>query len=500
MSNEKAAGIIYLSGDKILLLKRQQNSVNGGTWGLPAGKVEDGESSHDAALRESFEEIGYLSKAPLKFIHDDGFFTTYLSRDLEFKPKLNEEHTEYNWFDLKKLPHPLHPGTLDKLSMVKKMSNRKTDINGFLEIKDNPISKIGVFPYSGRAIGAEDPDKIYMVYRPEEELSDPETIESFKFLPWIDDHPDGKLLGDGAGYEAPEDKGIDGATGESVYYKDGTLFANIKAFANKLKKAIKNGKIELSAGFRCLYEKASGTFNGQAYDYIQRSIRGNHLALVDQGRMGPEVAVLDRFTFTFDAKELEMADENKEVAQDQEPTMAEVVAMVKDLAEKVAKITEGKVEVEVEPAADEDPKKAVEEAAAMAKDEDMEKPEGDACDEDKEKSGMDAMEKRLAKLEAENKALKAGAVKSVVAEVAQRDSLAKRLTPHIGAFDHAEKTLVEVAEYGVKKLGINVPKGHEITALNSYLAAKSTTGASVALDGAQRKNSSVIDSYLSGNA
>ena len=366
------------------------------------------------------------------------------------------------------------------------MSNRKTDINSFIEIKDNPISKIGVFPYSGRAVGDEDKDRIFQVFRPEEELSSEDTIESFKLQPWINDHPDGKLLGEGAGYEAPEDKGVDGVIGETVYYKDGTLYGNIKAFTNSLKKYIKNGKIELSAGFRCLYEKQAGTFNGQAYDYIQRSIRGNHLALVDQGRMGPDVAVLDRFTFTFDAKELEMAEENIEMkAEDQEPTLAEVVALVAGLAEKVDKLLgmeEKEAETEVEVAADEEGGEA-EEVEVKA-----------------DTAGMDAMEKRLAKLEAENKALKSNAVKSVIGEVSQRDALAKKLTPHIGAFDHAEKTLSEVAEYGVSKLGIKAPKGHELTAINAYLSASKSSGVSVALDSAQRKNTSVIDSYLSANA
>src|ERR1700753_211727 len=72
-------------------------------------------------------------------------------------------------------------------------SKRRLDINGFVEIKDNPISKVGIFPYSGRQIDSDgqlklDPDKIYNVYRPEEELNNSETIESFKLVPWTDEH------------------------------------------------------------------------------------------------------------------------------------------------------------------------------------------------------------------------------------------------------------------------------------------------------------------------
>ena len=54
-------------------------------------------------------------------------------------------------------------------------SARNYDINGWAEIKGNPISKVGVFPYIGAQISPDlEPDKIYQVYRPEEELMNQE--------------------------------------------------------------------------------------------------------------------------------------------------------------------------------------------------------------------------------------------------------------------------------------------------------------------------------------
>lgn len=67
-------------------------------------------------------------------------------------------------------------------------SARIKDSNGWIEIKGNPISKTGVFDYLGSSIGAPDAGKIYKVYRPESALNNEETINSFKLLPWIDDH------------------------------------------------------------------------------------------------------------------------------------------------------------------------------------------------------------------------------------------------------------------------------------------------------------------------
>lgn len=67
--------------------------------------------------------------------------------------------------------------------------SKQVDHNDFWYIKDNPLSKVGVFPYLGKQISSElEPDKIYQVYRPAEELLSEETISSFKLLPIVDDH------------------------------------------------------------------------------------------------------------------------------------------------------------------------------------------------------------------------------------------------------------------------------------------------------------------------
>lgn len=40
------------SGDDILLLHRHDNKPEGGTWGLPAGKIDEGETEIVAMTRE----------------------------------------------------------------------------------------------------------------------------------------------------------------------------------------------------------------------------------------------------------------------------------------------------------------------------------------------------------------------------------------------------------------------------------------------------------------
>jgi hypothetical protein len=127
-------------------------------------------------------------------------------------------------------------------------SARIKDVNDYIEVKDNPLSKVGVFPYRGSSLpGAPDPNKTYMVYRPADELGDPATIDSFKLLPWIDNHA---MLGaEDAGLTPPEKKGVQGVIGENVHFDNGTLYGNLKVFSQSLADLIEAGKRELSCGY-----------------------------------------------------------------------------------------------------------------------------------------------------------------------------------------------------------------------------------------------------------
>lgn len=346
-------------------------------------------------------------------------------------------------------------------------SKRQFDINGWYEVKKNPLSKVGVFPYLGRSIGAPEPDKIYYVLRPEEELSDPECIESFKLLPWIDDHV---MLGAReSGFTPAEEKGIHGVIGEEICFEGGILYGNIKVFSNALADLIEAGKRELSAGYRCFYEMASGVWNGIKYDAIQRNIRGNHVALVAEGRMGPQVAVLDHLMFTLDAKDIEkMADENV-ATEEKEMTLAEVVTELKRVMPQVAALQE--LVAKMSPA-------AVEVTGVGADDKEDDDKKDDKKDDEKGKEAMDAKElkvaldaavKQIGALSERVEALGAGSTKAVLSEVAKRNALAEQISAHFGTFDHAEMSLTEVAVYGVEKLGLKAEKGQEQAVLSGFL-------------------------------
>ena len=374
-------------------------------------------------------------------------------------------------------------------------SQREIDGNGFITIERNPISKSGVFQYSGRSLPGADPDKIYNVYRPDSELNNPETLNSFKLIPLVNDHT---MLG--AGYAtSAEEKGVHGSTGENVVFENGILYATLRIFSTTLKHLIDNAKKDISAGYKCMYEKSSGFFNGTSYDYIQRNIRGNHLALVHEGRCGSEVSVLDTMAFdhfdlALDKGEEKMADEKKEApaaekeekkeapAKDSEaPAEKEAGETSMQEHEKTLKEIMGllkKMNGHVDGAMKEDDG---EESTATLDKEEQEKP-GDTKDaeEKKEKEGMDAIETRLKKVEARTE-------KDIWAAASARDKLAREVSAVVGTFDHSEMTTAEVAAYAVKKLEITVPAGQEQAALTGYLAARKPSTVGFGMDAGLKK-------------
>jgi len=376
-------------------------------------------------------------------------------------------------------------------------TSREYDLNGWAEIKGNPISKVGIFPYLGAQISDElIPDKIYKVYRPEAELNNAETINSFRLLPWTNEHA---MLGDG---QMPaEQKGVHGVIGEDVYFEGGYLKANLKVFSEELADLINSGKKELSIGYRCVYDLTPGVYEGESYDVVQRDIRGNHIALVEEGRSGKDIAVLDHFKITFDSKDLKMPDFEQENYEDKmgdmskpadakdegEMSIVECREMLKKIAEHLERMSESKDEF----LDDEEAEEANESENVI--DEDVE-----PADFVKKAEVTDADEEEEVKEELSKKAAMAGdSMKSVLKEISRRDALAERLSRHVGTFDHKDLTVQEVAKYGVKKLGLYCSKGHEEAVLSGYLQGARASQA-VALDSAKHVKSSAIDAYING--
>lgn len=163
-------------------------------------------------------------------------------------------------------------------------SSRYFDENGYLVVKDNKIAKAGVFDYLGREISDKLPaGEIYKVYRPWEELE--KTAKDFEGMPvkfgheWVE--------------PAKRDVKIGAVSGE-VRLEEPYLVADIKIYDKGAIEAITGeGIVELSPGYIAKYMNEDGEHNGEKYDFTQRDIKYNHLAIVENGRSGKDVKISD---------------------------------------------------------------------------------------------------------------------------------------------------------------------------------------------------------------
>lgn len=183
-------------------------------------------------------------------------------------------------------------------------SNRSKDSNGYLRCENCNITRTQVAPYLGREIPNYrefnlEPDKIYYVLRPEEELK--KAVHTFNNLPLTRKHIEVDVD------NVPKED-IIGSLGDSAEFEDGFLKNSLIVYDQKYIDRIENGKQkELSCGYRYTPVRQSGEFEGQHYDFIMTDIVGNHIALVKEGRAGHDVVVADSKP-DFEEKENTMTD------------------------------------------------------------------------------------------------------------------------------------------------------------------------------------------------
>jgi 8-oxo-dGTP pyrophosphatase MutT (NUDIX family) len=108
-SSKRSAGLVLLSGRRVLLLKRSKAVRNSRRWGLPGGQLDAREQPYQAALREAREELVHVP--PHRLVGEAAvqrgarryeLFAGRTSRGLRdtWEPSLNEEHTDWRWASL----------------------------------------------------------------------------------------------------------------------------------------------------------------------------------------------------------------------------------------------------------------------------------------------------------------------------------------------------------------------------------------------------------------
>lgn len=179
----------------------------------------------------------------------------------------------------------------DRTPLDTSPSNREYDKeNGFLRVKNCNISMEQIREYRGMEIvGWEklglDPDKVYRLYCPAEELI--KAAESSNVVPLLVDHHEMDA-------KNPAKEETVGATGSNAKFVSPHLQNMIAIHDQWGIDLVESGKAkELSACYSYRADMTPGTFNGEHYDGIMRDIVFNHVALVEEGRAGPTVAVAD---------------------------------------------------------------------------------------------------------------------------------------------------------------------------------------------------------------
>ena len=109
-------GVVVKSEEQILLVRRSETAGKyPNFWAVPMGHVEDGEKFIQGAHREFQEEtkldIDINSLVYLDVIKDTkynrivGLFMIELPNKPE--PELDEEHSDWGYYDVNSLPHPI---------------------------------------------------------------------------------------------------------------------------------------------------------------------------------------------------------------------------------------------------------------------------------------------------------------------------------------------------------------------------------------------------------
>ncbi|MDR1921107.1 MAG: DUF2213 domain-containing protein [Candidatus Adiutrix sp.] len=333
-------------------------------------------------------------------------------------------------------------------------SRRRKDDNGFLHVAASHISKETVNPYYGREIpGWEElglePDRIYYGYRAGEELA--KGADTFNGLPLLLGHyPESA--------EAPQKEHRVGslsaeAAWSAPYLDNALVITDARAI-----EAVESGRRrQLSAAYQFTPVMSPGVFQGEAYDFIMTDIRGNHVALVEEGRAGPDVAVSDQQITpqTERTTDMGLIDKIKKLIAEAEGLDTDKKGLANDEEPEL------KVELKEEPKDDPAPPAVTdnpaEELAALigsledkelaakimalvealrpapAADEDKDEP---AEDEDKPADGeIKAMDQQLRRLALDVKAAEDRAVKKALARFGRLSEAARKVRPLVGEID-----------------------------------------------------------------
>lgn len=168
------------------------------------------------------------------------------------------------------------------------ITHREFTDEGFLRVPGR-VARTGIQIYLAKELGLDgDPMRQIRVYRPPEEVFKPESLATYQSAVLTDTHPKELVTAKTYKQHSVGDSRSEGR-------QDGDFVVCDLVFKDEgAIKAIMNGRCELSAGYTAEYVEQKGvTDDGEEYDYIQRDIRINHVAIVDRARGGANARLFD---------------------------------------------------------------------------------------------------------------------------------------------------------------------------------------------------------------
>lgn len=171
------------------------------------------------------------------------------------------------------------------------MTSREMTAEGYMIAKNCTLARTGVQTYRAYELGLDaegmDPMRVIRLHRPAEEVFNPTSMASFESKPITIEHPKEAVTAD---------NWADLAKGEArdVCRMGDMMCSTLLIKSKDAIDAVQSGKNQLSNGYTFDLDMTPGTTaQGQAYDGVQRNIRGNHIAIVDAARCGSACRIAD---------------------------------------------------------------------------------------------------------------------------------------------------------------------------------------------------------------
>ncbi|MBN4111768.1 DUF2213 domain-containing protein [Proteus mirabilis] len=349
----------------------------------------------------------------------------------------------------------------DSLAFDSGTSMRSKDANGHLTVERTVISKAAVNPYYGREIpdserlGLE-PERIYYMLRDPVELERAANTFSKKQL-LIKHIP--------VDSDEPQKQSTIGTIGSNITFEDGRLFADLCVWDGYAIGLIEAEKMkELSAGYGYTADMTSGEFEGQYYDGVMRNIIGNHVALVERGRIGRDAIISDHQTVYLE-KLMKLKKGALPVVAAQ---IKQALGMDSDIPETQlhAILTAVKLGMDVSPekldGAEDEEEKAAEAAKKAQDEEEAKKKANDEEEAEKKAKDEEEAKKQAADNEEQGKKAMDSAIKlaedQAVARVTKLFEAREEVKSLVGqvAMDSAD----DVYAYALKQCGVDISGVH----------------------------------------